>query len=230
MLALSSSKKIDCLYEHLKSGFGLVLCTFVNAFSYYDLSDDMVEEIDYFFSDGILLTKLNNFFFNDLSIDRVSFDSTSLAYPFFKFCENEKLRIGLVGATQEEIENFVNFIKTRFPSLNVYFYSSGYGFDEEVVLSNSLFCDVVVVGMGFPNQERFLLKVKDRYSQKDNLKVAITCGGFFSQHQHKDYYPKFVDKLNIRWLYRLLFTKHVFKKVIKKYPSFLFRYIYNALF
>jgi len=229
LIKLSKSQKFGELYEHIENGTDVVLTTFVNAFSYYDLSDDMIKCIDYFFSDGILLTKLNNIFYSN-KIDRVSFDSTSIAYSFFEFCEKRGLDVALVGSTQEEIDNFVKFIIGKFPLLNLSFVSSGYIYDETSTIKSSLLCDVLVVGMGFPLQEEFILKVKEHKSESSRLKLAITCGGFFTQHQQCDYYPKFIDKLELRWLYRLIFAPHVRRKVITKYPHFILRYIYNALF
>ncbi|WP_318513955.1 WecB/TagA/CpsF family glycosyltransferase [Photobacterium leiognathi] len=231
MVNLSTTRHIKELYAHINNGSDLILTTFVNPFSYYDLSQEMIKEIDYFFSDGILLTKLNNIFRAN-KIDRISFDSTSLAYPLFNFCEDKKLSIALVGATKKEINNFSQFIKNKFPLLDISFVSSGYIAKEEKdeVIARSLSSDILIVGMGFPFQEEFLLEVKKHYLESDQLKLAITCGGFFTQHQEKDYYPKLIDKFELRWLYRLIFTQHVRKKVITKYPHFILRYLYNALF
>lgn len=231
MIDLSTSSDIKKLYSHIESSSNLILATFVNPFSYYNISDSMKKDIDYFFSDGILLTKLNNLFY-EKKIERISFDSTSLAYPFFRFCDERKLTIALVGAKEDEIDNFHKFIKIKFPNLIINFVSSGY-FSHELkvdVIENTLSCDILIVGMGFPFQEEFLLDVKRQYSTSCQLKIAITCGGFFTQHQTRDYYPKFIDRFNLRWLYRLLYTPHVWKKVITQYPSFLIRYIYNAMF
>ncbi|KPN77498.1 hypothetical protein AEA42_08430 [Shewanella sp. Sh95] len=231
MIELSTTRHVDELYNHIENGNKLILSTFVNAFSYYDLSDEMINEIDYFFSDGILLTKLNNFFHSS-KVDRISFDSTSLAYPFFNFCADKQLNVALVGATEDEIKNFSQFIKRKFPNINLSFVSTGFINDgnRQQIIEDSLLSDILIAGMGFPLQEEFLLHLKKSHTEFSQLKLAITCGGFFSQHQSNDYYPKLIDKLELRWLYRLVFAKHVRKKVITKYPIFILRYIYNALF
>lgn len=174
----------------------LTAVTFVNPFSYYDISPSMLGSIDYFFSDGILLTMLNNAF-NPNKIERVSFDSTSVAYDFFKICVDRNLSVALVGAKPNEIVRFSNFIKTKFPDLNINYISPGYFSQDErmAVVSSCLKCDVVVVGMGFPFQEHFLLELKKVSSPSDKLRLALTCGGFFTQHQHKDYYPFFCEQV-----------------------------------
>lgn len=231
MIKLSTKNEADNLYNYIIEGDNLALATFVNAFSYYDLTEEMKNEIDYFFSDGILLTKLNNYFSVD-KVERISFDSTSLAYPFFDFCEKNDVTVALVGATQSEISNFSKYILGKFPYLKLSYVSSGY-IDDEVrykVLASCLSSDVVIVGMGFPYQEEFLLELKKSHTTSSQLKLALTCGGFFTQHQNSDYYPKLIDKLELRWLYRLIFAKHVRRKVFTKYPRFFLRYLYNALF
>lgn len=231
LIKLSSLEHLDDIYEHISNNSSLVLATFVNAFSYYDLTDKMVDQIDYFFSDGIFLTKLNNSF-NKEKVNRISFDSTSMAYSFFDYCCTNKLRVGLVGATSEEISNFSCFIQTKYPELCLNLVSPGFFAEgeKEVVVEQALSCDVVIIGMGFPYQENFLLRLKEQHVSGDRLRFAITCGGFFTQHQSRDYYPKLIDRLELRWFYRLLFTSHVRKKFFSKYPQFFIRYIYNALF
>lgn len=231
MIKLYDINAINEIKARILTSNNFTTVTFVNAFSYYDLSDQMINQIDYFFSDGILLTKLNNFT-NRNKIRRTSFDSTSVAYDFFDFFEKNSLRVGLVGAKTLEIQNFTKYISSKFKDLKVALVHCGYFSEGEKdkVICDALKCDVLVVGMGFPFQEDFLLEVKARRLPSDALKLGITCGGFFTQHQFKDYYPKIIDKLELRWLYRIVFTSHVRWKVLKKYPFFICRYIYNALF
>ncbi|OEF75425.1 hypothetical protein OA5_05990 [Vibrio cyclitrophicus 1F111] len=231
MIKISTTENVSELYRHINHGSDLLLVTFVNAFSYYDMSREMQTEIDYFFSDGILLTKLNNVFYSD-KVERLSFDSTSLAYPCFEFFEKNEVNVALVGANKDEINNFSKFIKNKFPLLKLKYVSSGYIKDEDKreVLERSLESDVIIVGMGFPYQEDFLLELKRCHRSSSQLKLALTCGGFFTQHQDSDYYPKIIDKLELRWLYRIIFAKHVRRKFFTKYPHFILRYIINALF
>ncbi|MEJ0063686.1 MAG: WecB/TagA/CpsF family glycosyltransferase [Alphaproteobacteria bacterium] len=60
--------------------------------------------------------------------------------------------------------------------------------------------DAVIVAMGAPRQEMLLLALRDAGYKG----VAITCGGFLNQYLEKEsYYPKWIDKLNLRFAYRL---------------------------
>jgi N-acetylglucosaminyldiphosphoundecaprenol N-acetyl-beta-D-mannosaminyltransferase len=54
--------------------------------------------------------------------------------------------------------------------------------------------------MGAPLQERFLSQL----AANGWTGIGLTCGGFLDQVvQGSDYYPGWVDRLNIRFLYRL---------------------------
>jgi len=58
----------------------------------------------------------------------------------------------------------------------------------------------VLCGMGVPHQERFLLTLKNAgYGG-----LMISCGGFVDQlAAAQRYYPAWVDKLELRWAWRI---------------------------
>ncbi|NJO34267.1 MAG: hypothetical protein HC869_15170 [Rhodospirillales bacterium] len=50
-------------------------------------------------------------------------------------------------------------------------------------------------------QESFLLRLR----QQGFNGVGFTCGGFLDQYSiGKQYYPTWIDRLELRWLYRLI--------------------------
>lgn len=62
---------------------------------------------------------------------------------------------------------------------------------------------IVVVGMGAGKQEKFLRDLRSSGWKG----TGFTCGGYFDQYVDANgerYYPVIVDKMNLRWLYRLL--------------------------
>ena len=62
--------------------------------------------------------------------------------------------------------------------------------------------DIIICGMGAPRQEELLLKLKEVRAWKG---LGFTCGGYLDQlQQGLHYYPAAVDKLDLRWLYRLV--------------------------
>ncbi|WP_249554552.1 WecB/TagA/CpsF family glycosyltransferase [Shewanella sp. 10B] len=183
------------------------------------------------FSDGLLLTWLNNLF-EDKKIVRTSFDYSSIASDFFDFCSYKKLKVGLLGGAEDEISVACERIKVLHPSLIVSLHRNGYfsSDNEKNDFINSLIAndvDVVIVGLGSPLQEDFAIML---YNKMPNLKCVITCGGFITQTSIKaDYYPRLIKKFGLRWLYRAILHKHVRKRLFIDYPKFFISYILLVL-
>ncbi|HET8858747.1 WecB/TagA/CpsF family glycosyltransferase [Marivirga sp.] len=199
--------------------------TFLNPVSYVIVRNSNIdfEKFDCIYIDGLLLVKLLKLF-NVVDVNRISFDMTSLAPKLFDHVRNENKSIYFLGSKKEEISNFVKLIQSEF-NLNIKGFRDGY-FDvdncEDIIteIQNSA-PDYLVVGMGSPRQEEFLIKFREK-----NLKniTCFTCGGFFHQTQSKiDYYPKWIDKFNLRMPYRLI--KERLYSRLKYYPLFLFYFL-----
>ena len=81
--------------------------------------------------------------------------------------------------------------------------------------------------MGTPYQERFSVSLKKLLTSPATI---ITCGGFLTQTSIKaDYYHPLIKKLGLRWLQRMVMHKHVRDRVLKKYPKFIFYYLYSMV-
>lgn len=223
-MLLSSTNDTEEILRNLDT-MDNALITFVNPYSYYTIKDARLDSnFEYIFSDGTLLTALNNKVSKN-KISRVSFDYTSFALLFFNRCKELNLRVAIIGAKSSECSKAVEYFRAKH-SLRIEYMRSGY-FDSgedyakcyNEINSNEI--DIVIVGMGAPLQERFLIELK----KNCRVKVGITCGGFISQSVNGDFYPKIIDKLNIRWLYRLITQPHVRKKFFLPYTKFMSRYL-----
>ncbi|HHR6142252.1 TPA: WecB/TagA/CpsF family glycosyltransferase [Providencia alcalifaciens] len=222
-------KKFQAVLDSSLSQKGNNHISFVNPFSYSLLTDrnDLVSEIDYWFVDGSLLCFLTNRY-RENKISRASFDFTSIADCFFSFAINNNLSIGLIGGTSDEIQKAFQYIRSRYPDLNIPYIHSGYIQEDNLVdIANEIKdkgIDLLICGMGTPLQEEFLIKI----STLVNIKISITCGGFLTQTSlFGDYYHPLVKKLGLRWLQRAILHKHVRNRLLKSYPKFLFNYIFN---
>ncbi|WP_199482316.1 WecB/TagA/CpsF family glycosyltransferase [Vibrio owensii] len=205
------------------------LISFVNPFSFYEMKEnpELTNQFDGFFSDGGLLCKMHNLF-NKEKIDRVSFDYSSVADDFLKFCESEKLKFSIVGATSDELSKAINVFKEKYPNLVFGYCHDGYFKEDEFIkiIESVEDSDVVIVAMGAPLQEITAAKIH----KKNNHKLVITCGGFITQTSIKDdYYHPLIKKFGLRWLQRIVMHKHVRDKVLKKYPSFVIRYTFEGI-
>lgn len=203
---------------------------YVNAVSYQLLKDSntSLDEFDVILTDGILLVRLLKIIGIKDAI-RATFDMTSIANDVFEHAQLNRMSIYFIGAKQDEIEAFVRLIKINYPSLKIAGYRDGF-FDikdqsiyQNIVDNNP---DIVIAGMGTPRQEIFLDKLK-MYDTKFRG-ILISCGGFFHQTQENlEYYPFWINKMNLRMPYRL-FKEKLFNRLYL-YPKFLISFLFDYI-
>lgn len=197
------------------------LHTFVNLYSYSVLRHhkDLTQSIDNILIDGQLMVSVLSVL-GAASLQRKSFDMTSLAKEVFSSAIKTGESVFLVGTKPSVIGTAVENIATRFPGLNVCGFHHGYldkhedssRVIEEIV---SKAPNIVVVGMGTPRQEQFLVNLRSAGWNG----TGYTCGGFFHQTATNiDYYPTWADKLNLRWLYRIYDEPKLVKRYFIQYP------------
>lgn len=205
--------------------------TFVNPFSYLELANPnngvKLKEFT-IFADGIGVVYPYNIFLK-AEIGRFSFDNTSIAPSVFEFAQKNGLGISLVGGkpgiASKSAELFIN----KYPSLKIENSFSGYFNSDNPkikVLEKLAKSDIVIVGMGVPLQEKFLLELR----QMNWTGTGFTCGGFLEQTTEKGmiYYPTWADKSNLRWFYRLLDEPNrLSRRYLIIYPRFFLLFIYQ---
>lgn len=198
--------------------------TFINPYSYLLLRKyKALKEIDCIGVDGISLKAIFNLFLKN-KIIRKSFDTTSLASLVYKSCIENKKTIYFIGSTEENIENFVITIRKQNPNLNIIGFRSGFFNSEEDRICSikkiiQLSPNYVIIGMGTLIQEDYMLSLKTEGYKG----VSFTCGGYFHQTTNNiEYYPKFFNKFNLRWLYRVIDEPYLFKRYLFKYPQSFF--------
>lgn len=203
------------------------LVTFLNPYSYYKIKDySLGDKFDYMFPDAISLVLLNNFLTRK-KIERASFDFTSLAPIIFNYCKSNNLKVGIFGGDENEILAAKSEITKRFGSIIGVCHHGYFDLEELEVydLINNNNIDVIVSSMGTPKQELFLLSVK-KYCPEVSL--GFTSGGFVSQIADKpEYFNKKLSKFNLRWLQRAIRHRYVRQRLLKDYPKFLIRYLWD---
>lgn len=207
--------------------------TFLNPVSYLTAlkNESLFIDFDVIMVDGTILSAAIRLFYG-VKIKRRSFDMTSIADSLFRYAQSNKKKVFLIGAAQEEVERSVCILKEHYPGLEIAGYRNGYFVSEEetqeacktVVRLNP---DYVIAGMGIPLQERFLLRLKDCGYKG----IGFTCGGFIAQLSMKGiaYYPGWIDKYNLRFLYRFYKEKHTRIRYLKAAFLFPLYFIWNRL-
>lgn len=210
----------------------IILITYLNLYSYlyFRKNIDLFKAFTFIGFDGILLVKLLNFI-GILKTTRLSFDMTSLAKQVFTIAEKKEKTLYLVGAKQIELERAIKNLLNKFRNLKIIGSSSGYFRNEkhkieEIEKICNLNPDILIAGMGTGNQEKFLLAVKENGWKG----IAFTCGGFIHQTALRlHYYPKWIDKYNLRALYRMIDEPKLIKRYLFIYPLGLSLFLWDVL-
>lgn len=227
---LSTDRK--SLEELLIKGKGIY--TFLNPVSYIEAlkRKDLFSTFDGIFADGGLLVKAIKMLYGK-SVKRRSFDMTSLAPVVFSFAAKNQKTVAIVATKQEMVEKAVKTLQGNYPGLNISYFRNGYFSSDAEMNAEArkivgLHPDILIVGMGALMQEQFLLKVKKAGFQG----VGFTCGGFIHQTSKNeiDYYPAWVDKTNLRFVYRMWKEPHTRKRYLKAGLLFPTRFILEKIF
>ena len=206
--------------------------TFINPHAFYLRAVDQgyancLWHFDLVLADGIGVSKAVRWLSGE-SIERQSFDNTSLFRPVLSHLNENKNSIAILGGKPGVAEKAAAKMKSNFPRVRCLGSRDGFlDFGELLNWILALQPDVVLVGMGAPIQEKFLLRLK----QSGYRGLAITCGGFLDQYiEGETYYPAIVDKFNIRFAYRLYREpKRLAKRYLIEYQIFIL-YVMQGLF
>lgn len=208
--------------------------TFLNPVSYLDAlkNKELFEQFDGIFADGSILVAAIRLLYGQ-RVTRRSFDMTSVVPELLGYVQKNNKTIYIVASKQEQVKRATEIFQERYPGITIVGYRNGYFSSEDeqerevqyIVDANP---DFLIVGMGAIVQERFLLKVK-----KAGFKgVGFTCGGFIHQTSKEqiDYYPEWVDKYNVRFLYRMYKEPHTRKRYLKAGLLFPIAFVKERLF
>lgn len=208
--------------------------TYLNPVSYLTALDnkELFSQLDGIFADGGLLVKAIKMVYGK-QVTRRSFDMTSMAPELFAYVAKHGKAIYIVASKQEQVEKAVEIFRERYPKVKFAGYRNGYfasesEMDVEAKYIAKLNPDFLIVGMGALMQEKFLLKVKNAGYQG----VGFTCGGFIHQTSKNeiDYYPAWVDKTNLRFVYRMWKEPHTRKRYVMAGLLFPARFIAEKIF
>lgn len=203
--------------------------SFINPFSLgvvaQELSDNECERIN-FYADGIAVVIYARLFKNK-KITRTSFDDTSIAPIVYNYALQQHHTVTLVGGTEENIVKAQQLLEMKYPGIKIIFVRSGYFQNDEeysFFLEKALSTDILIVGMGAGKQERTLLDMRKLGWRG----TGFTCGGYLDQFveaKGQDYYPEFVNKFHLRWLYRMCKEpRRLLKRYLKDYPYYLIKF------
>jgi N-acetylglucosaminyldiphosphoundecaprenol N-acetyl-beta-D-mannosaminyltransferase len=178
----------------------------------------MLDRFDLVAPDGIATARAIHWL-HHLSAERISFDNTSLAPLVLQLAVEQNASMVLCGGRPGVAEQARRQLLAAFPGLRVVQVFDGYE-DHFKTASDiaRLNPEMVICGMGAVAQEAFLLSLV----QMGWSGIGFTCGGFLDQlNAGLQYYPRFIDKMNLRWAYRLAKEpRRLWRRYLLDYPVF----------
>lgn len=130
-------------------------------------------------------------------------------------------KIGVVDSVEEKL-------KHKNPSINIVGSHHGYfnkeESDEIINEINMKKVDLLIVGMGVPNQEKWISENSDKFT---SVKIGIAGGAildFLSENVSRA--PVYIRNLKLEWLYRLYLEP---KRLWRRYLIGNFKFIYYVI-
>lgn len=204
---------------------------FLNPYTYLVLRErpDLLKKADSICFDGTILCLLFKWM-GISNIHRVSFDNTSYAPILFDRAVSDNKSIALVGSEESVMAKFSEYVEKVYPGIRIVYKRNGF-FDSASSISESYdsikhhCADIVVVGMGAGKQEEYLAGLLNSGWAGE----AYTCGGFMHQTAGAGhaYYPAWIDRYNLRFLYRMYDEPKLINRYFFDYPVFLCKFLWD---
>lgn len=127
----------------------------------------------------------------------------------------DKWKIYILGSAPGVADTAANNIRARFPGCNIVGTHHGYFNEQEeaqiIAELEQLQPDVLFVALGAPKQEYWIAD----HIQQLNIPVAMGIGGSMDVLSgNVKRAPKWMQKMSLEWLYRLLIQPTRFKRVL----------------
>ena len=127
----------------------------------------------------------------------------------------DKWKIYILGSAPGVADTAANNIRARFPGCNIVGTHHGYFNEQEeaqiIAELEQLQPDVLFVALGAPKQEYWIAD----HIQRLNIPVAMGIGGSMDVLSgNVKRAPKWMQKMSLEWLYRLLIQPTRFKRVL----------------
>ena len=145
-----------------------------------------------------------------------------------KEAAKNNLKIAFLGAKEEVIKKTCeNFLK-KYPSLNIVYSRNGYFNNDDEIIEEikQKTPDIVLVGLGSPRQEEFIVKLKKELQGAAMVGVGGSFDVFSGLVKES---PKIYQKMGLEWLYRTILQPERFKRIFPVLPLFLIKCIIDTI-
>ena len=174
--------------------------------------------LDIILPDGMAIKKAARWL-HGLDIQRQSFDEENFANALLDKLSTAQTPVLFIGAKPEKISAAAARLCAHFPKLKLIAAYDGYR-DDQSLMKAALdkTSSVIFLGLGSPRQENLALALR----AKGHEGSILCVGGFFDKWaETANFYPALVQKLEIRWLWRVVRDpRQFFKRYFWDYRHF----------
>ncbi len=172
---------------------------FINISKADKLSSDIFSKIDIIHPDGIGIYWASNFLYGNKGFNK-RFTGSDFYHSLIKTAIKERWSFFFFGDEDYTLKK----ISSVHPDMIITGYQNGFTYENDKVINriNKLKPDILVVGMGSPKQEEWIISSKKNL----NVKIIIAVGDgikVFSGTKKRGY--KFFRKFGLEWAVRLFF-------------------------
>ena len=198
---------IEYIYELMRYGKKQIIIVHINLRNYYfmnmdktlydDIKNDSIAVFEGIGLKTCMILKGYGFL-EDLN-------GTDLFPLFLKKLERTDHKIFLLGGSDDALNGTIEHIKKNYVEISISGYNNGYfePKEEERIVEkiNDSQADILLISMGFPLQEKFVFKYKDKL----NLILIWNLGGLFDIISGlKPRAPLLMRNFRLEWLYRFM--------------------------
>lgn len=130
-----------------------------------------------------------------------------------KLSEEKKYKIFMYGAKEETIKKAKENLEIKFPNIQIVGTINGYEKNNDKIINaiNKSKADIVFVALGSPKQEYWITENMDKVSAKIFQGVGGSFDVFSGNIKRA---PKWMQKIGLEWLYRLIKEpKRIFRQI-----------------
>ncbi len=220
--SITMEETVDCIFNFFKGDSCKSVYTpnpemVMTATKDLDFAQ-VLQEGDLVIPDGIGIIIASRLRKNPLPERVAGYDTVQ---NLFQKMKDTSYTVYFLGAAPGVVEKAAKRMKHQYPGLKIIGSHHGYFQEkEEIAILNDIqekSPDLLLVGLGFPRQEKWIAKYKNDLS----VKVCIGVGGSFDGMSGKvKRAPVFFQQIGLEWFYRFLHQPSRWRRMLQL-PKFL---------
>lgn len=151
---------------------------------------------------------------------------SDLIYNILELAHQQKSRVYLLGGEKEVPNKVKDYIQNTYPRINITgTYSKKISLNDKVLFQKVLDSqsDIVLIALSYPKQEIFASQLKNYFIDNNHKGIIMCVGGtfdFLAGTQKRA--PKWMQKLGLEWLYRLIQQPNRIRRIYKATIEYIF--------